>query len=489
LALASALARVLALGALAACPGPRTPQVPHVAEQTSEPGSYGTLAGLAGDPQLQFSAQTGPAPAAPAPAAPAPAVPATAAPATAAPATAAASGAASPPPRTRLEARGMERSQTRWFVDLDGTGGPIVRTGKLLVATLGGTGRIAGLALRGEPGSAVVALDAATGAIAWKLAIDATDWSVITSIAAIGDGASAGASAGPGPGVVLGGSFSGTLRIGAKIVSSGGKTDGFVARLTATGGVAWLIRVGGPGADAVQGVAVAPAPVGSPRGERIAIAGTFAPGADLLGQPLASAEDRSPAGDGFVAELDPNGARRWAQTFGGKEDESVAGVAIDARGRIAVAATVRDTIHVNGVDLTANGPADGLVAWWGPGGAPGPAVLLGGADFDGLRAITAVGDYLVVAGFYSGTIQLGARSLTAGGGDDAFIAALDSTGAVHAVWPIGGEGREEVTALASVPGGFIAGIAHTAALQLDGQTMFDPRPPAIGGAVIIRAVR
>ena len=110
----------------------------------------------------------------------------------------------------------------------------------------------------------------------------------------------------------------------------------------------WLIRLGGPGADTVQGVAAS--------GDRIAIAGTFAAGADLLGQPLPAFDDRSVAADGFVAELDATGARRWAQTFGGKADEAVAGVAIDAAGRIAVAASVRDTVSVAGADHVASGP-------------------------------------------------------------------------------------------------------------------------------------
>jgi hypothetical protein len=245
--------------------------------------------------------------------------------------------------------------------------------------------------------------------------------------------------------------------------------------------VAWLVRVGGPGADAVQGVAAA--------GDRIAIAGTFAAGADLLGLSLPAYDDRSPYGDGFVAELDAAGGRRWVSTFGGKTDEAIAGVAIDARGRIAVAATARDTVHFGGVDVVANGPADGLVAWWDPEGGASAQVLIGGDDFDGLRAIAAAGDHVLVGGFFSGSLKLGERTFTAAGGDDAFLAEIDPGNGVIASWPINGDGREEITALAAIPGGFVAGVAHTAAATVGSDALPAPRDPMTGAAVVVRPVR
>jgi outer membrane protein assembly factor BamB len=377
--------------------------------------------------------------------------------------------------RTTIEAHRLDHRQGEnrgatapaWHTELDGHGGPLATTGRLVIAALGGTS-VAGIELRGEPGAAVVALDAATGAIAWRLALDATEWSVIASLATAPDG------------VLVGGSFSGTLRVGAQVVSSAGRADGFVARITATGQLAWLIRVGGPGADAVQGVATS--------GDRIAIAGTFAAGADLRGLPLSPFDERLLAADGFVAELDATGAARWAQTFGGKADEAVAGVAIDASGRIAVAASVRDTVHVGGADLVVSGPADGLVAWWTPSGAAANATLIGGADFDGLRAIAPAGDHVVVGGFYSGSLRLGAQALAAAGGDDAFLAELDPGGSVIRAWPVSGEGREEITALAAIPGGFIAGVSHTAATTIGPDTLPAPADPLSGAAIVIRPV-
>jgi hypothetical protein len=456
----------LSLGATTtACPAPpRGPSSqPPLAGQTLEIGRAGwELAGVAGDGTTVFAALTANPTGAPMAGAGSP------------PGRTAVSSGAAPDaaaPMTTIEGFGAawRADAPVWRTELAGAGGPLAVAAGELVAAVTGRGTVAGIALRGEPGAVLAAFDAATGAPAWKLAVDATEWAVVSSLAAAPDG------------VILGGSFAGTLRIGERVVSSAGRSDGFVARLTAAGAVAWLIRIGGPGADAVEGVAAS--------ADRVAVAGTFAAGAELLGQPLGAIEDRSPAADGFVAELDAQGARRWAQSFGGPADDPVAGVAIDARGRVAVAAGARETVHLAGRDLVASGPADGLVAWWDDQGAPGAQVLLGGAEFDGLGAIASAGERVVVAGFYSGSIRLGDRALTAGGGGDAFLAELDATGRVVTAWPIDGEGREEVTALAAIPGGFVAGIAHTAAARIGDDPVPSPRDPLSGAAIIVRGIR
>jgi len=350
------------------------------------------------------------------------------------------------------------------------------------VAAVAGTNRAGGLAVRGSPGAVAVGLDAATGAARWRLAFDSNDWAVIAAVAPAPDG-----------GAVIGGAFAGTLRAGARVVSSGGKADGFVARVSAAGELTLLARMGGPGADGIRGVAAA--------GDRIAIAGTFAAGADLLGTALEVREPRSPAADAFVAELDAaTGRPRWAATFGGPLDDAVAGVAIDARGRVVVAGTARDVVHVNGRDLRADGAGDVLVAWWEPDGAPGPAILLGGRGFDGATAVAAAGGRgaprAIVGAFFAGALRVGGREVAEVAGDasgDALIVALDGA-TVTGAWTAGGPGREEVAALAAVPGGFVAGVAHTAGLRVEGDAagaaaLAAPREPSAGAALAVRPVR
>lgn len=368
---------------------------------------------------------------------------------------------------TTIEARAG--AQIQWHVTLDGRGGPLAVTDDgAVIATLSGTGHVGTRPVRGEPSAAVAALDAATGATRWLVPFEASEWSVINGIAAASDG------------LIVGGAFSGSLRIGTSVVTSAGKSDGFVAKLGRTGEVAWLVRFGGINADAIQGVAA--------RGTRVAIAGTYAATAELLGTPLPAFDEKTPFTDDFVAVLDGRtGVRTWIATFGGKANDSVAGVAIDDEERVIVAATARETIHIGGSDLVVRGATDGLVASWAPDATFLHAVLLGGDEVDGLTGIVAVGDHLVVAGYYAGSIRLD-RDLTAGGGDDAFLAAIDYGGSVLSSWPIHGDGREEITALASTPGGtgLLAGLAHTGAVTLDDDTLPAPATPTSGFALLAR---
>jgi hypothetical protein len=313
------------------------------------------------------------------------------------------------------------------------TAGPLATGSGLVYAA-------ASAKLRGDPAAMVVGLDAATGAERWKLPIDSTGWSVITALAATSDG------------VLAAGSFEGTLRAGDTVVASAGQTDGFVARVTSAGKIAWLVRMGGPGADAVQGVAVS--------GDRIAIAGTFTPGADLLGEPLASANEDLPFADAFAAELDAKGTRVWSTTYGSKLDDAVAGVAFDASGHVVVAGTARDVVQIGAQQLTVKG-TQAIVATLSRDEAT--AQLL---TADGASAIAASRGSIVIGG-YTGT--------------DAVLVALDG-----AHWTIGGPGREEVTALSSIPGGFVAALAHTAAVTVDGTALPAPADPLTGGALLVR---
>lgn len=354
-----------------------------------------------------------------------------------------------------------------WRTELAGTVGPIAYASGEVVATLGGRGTVAGIAMRGDPGAVVAALDAGTGAKTWAISVDATEWVVIASVAASADG------------IAIGGTFQGTLRIADSVVASAGRTDGFVAKLGLDGKLAWLVRVGGDQADAVAGVAIAH--------DRVAVAGSVASGAELLGEPLPTADDRALLADAFVAELDGNGKRVWSKTFGSDADDRVAGVTIDASGRVVVAAIARGEYKLGGRSYTARGPADGLVAWFSPDGEPVSVAQLGGAELDGLRGIVAVGDRVVVGGFFSGTLPLAGQSLHAIG-DDAFLALLDG-GKDLGAWPITGDGREDIVALSPIPGGFIAGVAHTSAAKVDSSSLPSPADPLAGFAVVVRGVR
>jgi hypothetical protein len=122
--------------------------------------------------------------------------------------------------------------------------------------------------------------------------------------------------------------FAATLRIADEVIDRRA-SDGFVARLTAAG--AWRLCASAAPARTRPGVAVEV--TGSRRGrfDRADLSRSRCHGS------------RSPRADGSC-RLDGHGAPAGPDVGGG--DDAVAGVAIDARGRIAVAATARDSRRI-----------------------------------------------------------------------------------------------------------------------------------------------
>ena len=358
--------------------------------------------------------------------------------------------------------------------------GPVTADGDVVVAAVSATGKVlidgADVPVRGAPGVVLVGLDAA-GHTAWTRALGSTEWASAGALSAL-----------PGGDVVVAGSFAGTLRLGDQVVSSAGSSDGFVARLGPDGAVRWLIRVGGHGADRVAGAAAL--------GDRVAVAGTFSGEADFRGHALAPIEEHSGLPDGFVAVLDRAGQVAWVRRFGSAAEDEVAGVAVTGSGRIAVAGTVRAVtwLGAGGATLTAGGVedwdghgiADGLVALWDDRGEVVGSALVGGRDYDGLRAIAARGDEVVVGGWFSGTMDVGGTHLVAGGGDDGFVAILDGKAHLVRATALTGDGREDVSALGAGPAGWAAGANFTAAATFGDARFPAPIDPGGGCAIVFR---
>lgn len=449
-AMSTRAARALILLSLAACKGAQHPHAPAAGSATIDVGRSGfSLRGATADGTHTYVALG--------------------------------AAASSEAPTSTIEAR--TGTHVDWTTKVTGDAGVLAAAGDLVAVAVAGRGEHVGasepypqsidhkeLVVRGDPGVVLTTLDRATGNARFRVPVDGSEWSLVTSIATLGND------------FIVGGSFAGSLRVANRVVTSAGGSDGFIARIRNDGQVMWLERLGGAGADAVQGVA-------TDGKDHIAIAGTFTAGADILGEPLKPYDDRLPYADAFVAELDGNGARRWSQSFGGKGDESMAGVAIDARGDVIAAGTAREIVYIGGAQLDTQGEGDGVVVRYRENGEPGPAILLGGFDFDGLRAIAAVDDRVVVGGFFSGEMKLGPRTLTANGTQDAFVAALDPKGGVLASWQIAGEGREEIVSLSAMKGGFVAGVAHTATAKVDDdETLPAPADPVTGAALLVRGL-
>lgn len=317
-------------------------------------------------------------------------------------------------------------------------------------------------AVRGQPGAALVSIDALNGSPTWRVHFDATEWAIIASLAVDGSD------------FVVGGSFAGTLRAGDSAVTSGGESDGFVAKIRSDGALVWLRRLGGYEFDSVAGVAS--------HSGRIAIAGAAGADAELGGAPIAPRASAARNGMGFLALLNPAGDVIWAKDF--DDGDAVAGIAIDSKFRIAIATTIAEPNHPGSRTVAKRGATIGLVRFVSPSGHLESNSEIRSSASVSVRSIVAVGERMIVGGVFSGTLRIGRAAFVANESGDAFLASMNAMGEIEAPWHVAGAGHEEIVSLASVPGGFIAGVSYTRGLALNAERS-SPHDEGRGGSAMV----
>lgn len=358
------------------------------------------------------------------------------------------------------QARGVLEAPGRYAVALEGRLAAMAASDELGVVVVGDETIM--VATLFDPRTGPTA-EPRTGPTAERqIELRATEYLVVTDVASCGDRA------------VVTGSFGGTLRVGSLVVSTAGKRDGFAAFLEGRGQVRALWRLGGDGDDGLAAVAC--------RADELALAGTFSAGAELRGRELQVVAARSPHADAVVA-LVRGEELAWIRTFGGAREDLAADVAISDTGEVAVVGMARGETATGEVTLTTQGPADGYLARWAPDGSSRGAARLGGPDYDGATALTALDERFVLGGFFTGSADDGhGATLHARGGDDALLAVV--AGGIPAVRAISGDGREQISALTRAGTGVVLAIAHTAGFSAFGATIAAPADP-LGGVTIL----
>ena len=224
--------------------------------------------------------------------------------------------------------------------------------------------------------------------------------------------------------------------------------DAFVAKVTADGtALIYAGYIGGSGSDIANGIAV-------DNDGNAYVTGSTESGAASF--PVTVGPNLVYGGgttDAFVAKVNAAGtALVYAGFVGGSESDSAAGITVDSEGHAYV---VGDTFSPEasfpaqaGPDLTFNGVRDAFVTKVNPSGtALVYAGYIGGSQFDVASAVAVdAGGHAYVVG-YTGSdeetfLTTAGPDLTFnGGGQDAFIAKVDSSGgALEYAGYIGGAG-------------------------------------------------
>ncbi|QKG51374.1 hypothetical protein [Hymenobacter sp. BRD67] len=201
-------------------------------------------------------------------------------------------------------------------------------------------------------------------------------------------------------------------------LTSQGKSDLFVAKLSPAGSWEWAIAAGSSGSD--QGAGIALDASGA-----IFVTGSFSNQVTLGATTLTS----QGATDVFVAQIGTDGQWLWATSAGGPGLDLARALATTGTGALVVAGQFAATAAFGPKTLTSNGISDAFVASLTPAGGWQWATAAGSEGNDEARALAVSGKGdIYVTGYFSALVAFGATTLRGRGLNDAFVGKLSSTG-------------------------------------------------------------
>lgn len=159
--------------------------------------------------------------------------------------------------------------------------------------------------------------------------------------------------------VVWAGEFAGSLELVSPAISSTGRKDIFVTKVTSAGNVLWARTFGGANDQYASALAV-------DADGSIYIAGFF------VGQISVGANHFTSRGgeDAFIARLRDDGTVVWAKQIGYAGRDRVNGLSITRRGGLLAAGVAEGGLSIDGAFFETTGQGDGFVAKFKPEGLP-----------------------------------------------------------------------------------------------------------------------
>ena len=151
---------------------------------------------------------------------------------------------------------------------------------------------------------------------------------------------------------VVAGYFSGTFTLGTTTLTSAGRADVFVAKLSPSGQWLQAVSAGGPGQDYANALVMS--------GGSVVVAGSFgglAPAGALTAFQSFSltTTGTTQASDAFIAQLGPTGQWEMAQGMGGPGQDAANAVVLDGAGNAVVAGSFQNTVGFGPAVLVADG--------------------------------------------------------------------------------------------------------------------------------------
>ena len=276
--------------------------------------------------------------------------------------------------------------------------------------------------------------------------------------------------------VYVTGQFAGTVYFDpsvnkAKLSSTNGGYDVFIAKYNDLGNYMWAKKIGGTSTDNAYSLAL-------DTFGNVYVTGNFWGTADF--DPSSNVANLTATGDYdiFIAKYNSSGNYSWAKNMGGTSSDFGTSIAIDVLGNVCLTGYFNETVDFdpssNTANLTSAGATDIFIAKFDTAGNYSWAQSMGGVGSEISYSLTTDAyANIVVTGFFSSVSDFDPSSnvanLASAGGTDIFIAKYDIIGNYTWAIQIGGITTEMGNKIVVDDSGYVFVTG-----QFEGTSDFDP---------------
>lgn len=240
-----------------------------------------------------------------------------------------------------------------------------------------------------------------------------------------------------GGNILATGGFAGATDFGGGTLTSAGRTDGYILKVSASGAHLWSKRFGDTDDDTGGGVAVGP-------GDEVNLVATFIGSADVGGGKINAAT--AVAADILVARFGADGSHVFSKGTGARFDALRPSIAVDLAGNLLLTATYDGSFSMGGAIFSSDGLTDVGVAKWDKDGSHLWSYRFSGPDYDlsdGI-AVDPQGNVIVV-GHYKGNSRMsGGPYMKSNGNYDGWAVKMAPSGQFLWSQHYGGVGDDSV---------------------------------------------
>lgn len=221
--------------------------------------------------------------------------------------------------------------------------------------------------------------------------------------------------------LILVGSYSGSINLGAATLTSAGSSDVFVAKFNPVGQLLWAKSFGDAEIQSASSVAV-------DSSGNVYLTGAFRGNINFGGGNLSAAG--SLFVDIYLAKLSSDGNHVWSKRFGDDNVQNARSVAVDAAGNVILTGFFQNDVNFGGATLTSAGLYDIFLAKFNTAGVHQWSRRFGdaGADQNGRAAAVDSMGNVYLAGDVGGSTDFGNGAMMTPATKAAFVAKFDSLG-------------------------------------------------------------